>query len=160
MEQRLVVRPRLWRQAPVLLILAFDLAIIVWVWLNARIDPGTGWGFVATLILISGVIVFESIWQRIVVTADQVRMVSAHRVSPVSRSQIFNIRALRWNTVFYDHDQKPILKTRADLSRSQLLTLGAELGVNVWDHRAWHGLKELDRGVRLNPEPFPHRPPA
>lgn len=64
-----------------------------------------------------------------------------------------HIRALRWNTVFYDHDGKRILQTHADLSRSQLLALGAELRVPVWDHREWRGVKELRHGMLLTAVP-------
>ena len=134
-------------------------AFLVSAWvMNVR--PDKDLGFSAAFLVIWGIYILEAVWIRLVVTPEHVRMISSHMDPAISRAQIFNIRALRWNTVFYDYDQKPILKTGADLTRSQLLALANELGVNVWDHRAWRGLKELDHGVRLNPEPFPHRPPA
>jgi hypothetical protein len=160
MERQLAVRPHFWRQLPLLLGLVVYLVIFVWILLHSRIDPGTGWGVVATFILIGGLGIFETMRQRIVVTSEEVRVKTIRRAPPIPRAQIFNIRALRWNTVFYDYDQKPILKTGLDLSRPQLLALANALEVNVWDHRARHGLKELENGVRLNPEPFAHHPPA
>jgi hypothetical protein len=154
-----VIRPGPWRQLPVVMMLVLFNAITVWVWI-IDIRPGVNIGFSAVLILIWVIYIAESAWNRLVVSPDQVCMISAHRDPAISREQIYNIRALRWNTVFYDNDQNPILKTHVDLSRSQLLALGDELRVNVWDHRAWHGLKKLEHGVRLNPEPFPRRPPV
>ena len=136
-------------------------ANVVGVWALVASDrPGKDLGFGAALAVLWGIYIAEAVWIRLVVTPEHVRMISSHGDPAISRAQIFNIRALRGNTVFYDHDQEPILNTRMDLSRSQLLALANELRVNVWDHRAWHGLKELDRGVRLNPEPFPHHPPG
>jgi hypothetical protein len=160
MERQLAVRPHFWRQLPVVLRLVVYLAVFIWILLHARIVSGTGWGIAVAVILIVGLFAFETMWQRIIVTPEGVRIKTIRRVPPIPRDQIFNIRALRWNTVFYGHDQQPILKTGLDLSRPQLLALANALEVNVWDHRARHGLKELDNGVRLNPEPFAHRPPA
>jgi hypothetical protein len=160
MERQLAIRPHFWRQLPLLLGLVVYLAVIIWVLLHARTDPGTIWGLPAGVILIVGLFIFETYWQGIVVTSEEVRIKTIRRAPPIPRAQIFNIRALRWNTVFYDYDQKPILKTGLDLSRPQLLALANVLEVNVWDHRARHGLKELENGVRLNPEPFAHHPPA
>jgi hypothetical protein len=139
----------------VMMLVLFN-AVIVWVWI-IDVRPGQNIGFSAALVLAWVIYIGESAVVRIVVGPDRVRMISGHPNRPISREEIYNIRALRWNTVFYDYDQKPILKTHADLSRSQLLALGNELRVDVWDHRAWHGLKKLRHGVRLNPEPFPHR---
>lgn len=134
-------------------------ALLVWLWvINVR--PDKNLGFSACLAVMWGIYILESLWVRLIVTPEQVRLISAHHDRPISREWIYNVRALRWNTVFYDHDQNPILKTRMDLSRRQLLALANELQVNVRDHRAWYGIKELQPGVRLNPEPFPHRPPA
>lgn len=160
MGRQLTVRPHFWRQLPVVLILVFYLAVVLWVLLTARTDPGTWWGIPVGFAFIAGLGVFESMWQRIVVTPDQVRLITIRRQPPISRGQIYNIRALRWNTVFYDCDQNQILKTGVDLSRPQLLALANELRVNVWDHRALYGLRELEHGVRLNPQPFEHQPPA
>jgi hypothetical protein len=159
MEKRLVVRPHPWRQLPITMMMLVVHVVIVWVWI-INVEPDKNLGFSAVLVLMWGIYLLEAIWIKLVVTSEQVRIISSHRNPPVSREQIHNIRALQFNTVFYDHDKKPILKTHADLSRSQLLALGNELRVDVWDHRAWHGLKKLRHGVRLNPEPFPRRPPA
>lgn len=157
---RLALRLHFCRQLRVVLPLAVYLAVFVVILLEAHTDPGTGWGIVAGFVLIGGLFVFESMWQRIIVTSDEVRVKTVRKVPPVPRAQVGHIRALICNTVFYDHDGKRILETRVDLSRAQLLALGNELGVNVWDHRAWHGLKKLEDGVLLNPEPLPHRPSA
>jgi len=153
-----VVRPQPWRQLPVVAILVLFHVALAWVWI-IDIRPDKNVGFPVALALLWVIYIAESAWDRLVIEADQVRMISVHRDPPVSRERIHNIRALRCNTVFYDHDGKRILEARTDLSRAQLLILANELGVNVWDHRAWHGLKKLEHGVRLNPEPFPRRPP-
>lgn len=152
-ERQVAVRPHFWRQMPVALQLLVYLGVFIWIFLDSHIDPGTGWGIVVAFILLGGLFAFETYWQIILVTDEEVRIKRVRRAPPIPRAQIFNIRALRWNTVFYDHNQNAILKTGLDLSRSQLLVLANALEVNVWDHRAWHGLKELEHGVRLNPEP-------
>jgi hypothetical protein len=157
---QLAVRPHFWRQLRVVLPLAVYLAVFVVILLEGHTDPDTGWGIVAGFLLIGGLFVFETVWQKIIVTSVEVRMKTVRRVPSIPRAQVGHIRALVCNTVFYDHDGKRILETRVDLSRTQLVALGNELGVNVWDHRAWHGLKKLPDGVRLNPEPLPHRPSA
>jgi hypothetical protein len=152
-EGRLIVRPHPWRQLPTIVLLLVS-AVTIWLWIIN--DPG----IIIALVVIWGIYIFESILIRLIVTPEHVRMISFHRGGPVPRSQVGHVRAMPSNTVFYDHDGIRILETRMDLSRTQLLTLGNELGVNVWDHRAWYGLKKLKDGVRLNPEPFPRRPPA
>jgi hypothetical protein len=131
-------------------------AVTTWVWV-INIRPDKNVGFPVVLAVAWAIYIAESAWGRLVVNPDHVRMISVHRDPPIPRERIYNIRALRCNTVFYDHDGKRVLATRADLSRAQLLALASELGVNVWDHRAWHGLKRLEHGVRLPPGP---RPPA
>jgi hypothetical protein len=156
---QLVIRPQPWRQLPTAMVLVLFNAVTAWVWI-IDVRPGKGAGFSAVLILIWVIYIAESAWGRLVVDPDRVRMISARRDPAILREQIFYIRARRWNTVFYNFDKKPILEMRADLSPAQLLILANELGVNVWDHRAWHGLRKLEHGVRLNPEPFPGRPPG
>lgn len=123
-------------------------AVLVWVWI-INVEPNKNIGFGGVLLLVWVIYILETAWIKLVVSPESVRMVSIHRDPPISRTQVGHIRALRCNTVFYDHDGKRILETRVDLSRAQLLALGNELGVNVWDHRAWHGLKKLKNGVRL-----------
>jgi hypothetical protein len=159
MERRLVIRPYPWRQLPVVLMIVAATVVGVSVWAVSA-PTGDNLGFGVALSLVWGIYILESVWIRLIVTSKDVRFISSHRDRPVSRDQVGHIRALRCNTAFYDHDGKRILETRADLSRTQLLALANELGVNVWDHRAWHGLKKLKHGVRLNPEPSAHHPPA
>lgn len=159
MERRLVIRLHPWRQLPMTIMMVVVTVAEVWAWvMSNRFDKDLGFG--AAFVVLWGIYIAEAVWIRLIVTPGHIRMISSHRDPPISREQIYNIRALRGNTVFYGHDQEPILETRMDLTRSQLLALANELHVNVWDHRVWHGLKELDHGVRLNPEPFPHHPPA
>lgn len=153
----LVVRPRPWRQLPTVLLMIAINVIVVWVWvINVRPDKNVG--FPAVLALIWGIYLVEAARCRIIVDNGQVCMISVHRDPPVSCDQVAHIRALRWNVVLYDQERKPLLEVRGDLTRAQLLALGHELGVPVWDHRAWYGLKEMKHGVRLNPEPFANRP--
>ena len=139
--------------------MAVAAALGVWAW-TANAAAGEDLGLGAALGLVCGIGIIEAMCVRLIVTPDDVRFTSVHGGPPVPRIQVGHIRALRCNTVFYDHDGKRVLETRADLSRAQLLALANELGVNVWDHRAWHGLRKLEHGVRLNPEPFPRRPPV
>jgi hypothetical protein len=158
-EGRLVIRPHPWRQWPMALMMVAATVLGVSVWaVNAAAGENLGLG--AALGLVWGVCILEALWARLIITSGDMRLISIHGDPPVPRALMGHIRALRGNTVFYDHDGKRVLETRADLSRAQLLALANELGVNVWDHRAWHGLKKLEQGVRLNPEPFPRRPPA
>jgi hypothetical protein len=156
---RLIVRPHPWRQLPVATMLVVVNVVMVWLWI-INVRPDRNLGLAAVLVVVWGIYISEAVWVRLIITAEDVRLTSIHRDPPAPRILVGHIRALRGNTVFYDHDGKRILETRADLSRAQLLTLANELSVNVWDHRAWHGLKKLEHGVRLNPEPFPRRPPA
>jgi len=141
------------------LMMAATTALGVWAWTaNAAVGEDLGLG--AALGLGWGIGIIEAMWVRLIVTPDDVRFTSVHGGPPVPRTLVGHIRALRGNTVFYDHAGRRILETRADLSRAQLLALANELDVNVWDHRGWHGLKKLEHGVRLRPERFPRRPPA
>lgn len=152
MERRLIISPRPWRQLPMALTMVVTTVVGVSVWMvNAAPDKNLGFG--AALGLVWAIYLVEAVRVKLIVTADAVRLIAIRRGPSISRERIYNIRALRWDTVFYDHDNKPILRARADLSRSQLLALGEELRVNVWDHRAWHGLRERQHGVRLNQEP-------
>jgi hypothetical protein len=132
-------------------------ALVSWVW-AINVKPGKNLAFPLVLIILWGIYSADAFLMRLIVTPDRVRMISSHRNRPMRREDVNHIRALRWNTVFYDHDGKRVLQTHADLSRSQLLALGAELGVPVWDHRKWLGLKKLDDGVRLTAAPVPERP--
>jgi hypothetical protein len=122
------------------------------------VDSGTNLGFTMLLLLIWGICIGESFLIRLIVTPDRVRMFSGLRNRPVRPADVNHIRALRWHAVLYDHDGQRMIQTHMDLSRSQLLTLGAELNVPVWDHRPWLGLKKLRHGVRLNAIPAPERP--
>lgn len=154
---RLVIRPRPWRQLPVTMTLAVVSVVAVFLWaINVR--PDRDLGLASLLVVIWGFYILESAWVRIIVAPGEVRLISIHGDPPVARTRVGHIRALPCNTVFYDHEGKRVLEARADLSRRQLLTLANELGVNVWDHRGWHGLRKREHGVRLNPEPFPRRP--
>ena len=122
----------------------------VWLWvINVRPDKNF-WGSALLAFLWAIYFLEPLLLARLIVGVDRVRMISAHRDPTVPRDQIALIRAFRWNVVFYDHDRNPVLKTRADLSRGQLLLLAGELGVPVYDYRAWWGLRELRRGVRLD----------
>jgi hypothetical protein len=117
-------------------------------------------GFALLLILYWGICVGEvTLLVRLIVTPDQVRMISGHRNPPRSRQEVNHIRALPWNTVLYGHDGLRMIQTHMDLPRSELVALGAELNVPVWDHRRWHGLRRLHNGVRLNAIPAPPLPP-
>ena len=156
---RLVVRPHPWRQLPMGLMMAATTVLGVWAW-SANTAAGEALGLGAALGLVWAIGLIEAMWVRLIVTSDDVRFTSVHGGPPVPRIRVGHIRALRCNTVFYDHAGKRILETRADLSRAQLLTVANELGVSVWDHRAWHGLRKLEHGVCLNPEPFARRPPG
>jgi hypothetical protein len=137
--------------------MAAALALITWVWV-INVEPGKNFGFAMVLIVLWGIYIGESFLIRLIVTPDRVRMFSGNRNRPVRPADVNHIRALRWNTVLYDHDGQQIIQTHMDLSRSQLLTLGAELNVPVWDHRQRLGLRELRHGVRLNAIPAPERP--
>jgi hypothetical protein len=136
---------------PTVLLLVAANALITWVWV-INVEPGKNLGFAMVLIVLWGIYVAETFLVVIIVTPERVRMISGHRNPLVRPEDVNHIRALCWNTVFYDHDGNQILQTHADLSRSQLLALGAELGVPVWDHREWLGLKKLKHGIRLTPE--------
>ena len=150
---------RPWRQLPMAIMLVVVNAVLIWVWI-INVEPNKNIGFAGVLLLIWAIYLLEAAWIKLVVTPESVRVISAHRDPPISRDRIGCIRAMFNNTIFYDYDGKRILETHIDLSRTQLLALGSELGVNVWDHRAWCGLRELKRGVRLNPESLARRPSA
>jgi hypothetical protein len=156
-EGKLVIRPHLWRQLPVISVMVAVTGIMSFVWVR-DVDPDKDFGFTMVLLLLWGICIGESFVVRLIVTPDRVRMFSGNPGRPVRPVDVNHIRAFPWNTVLYDHDGHRTIQTHIDLSRSQLLTLGEVLNVPVWDHRQWHGLKKLRYGVRLNTIPAPERP--
>jgi hypothetical protein len=152
--RRVVVRPRPWRHLPVALFVVMANAIAVYGYVRDTLPHQGAW-FAAGLISAWAIFIAEAAWARIIVTSKEVRAISAHRNPPVPRERITHIRALRWTTVFYDNDRNELLKIGVDLSRDQLLALGGELDVTVWDHRAWLGIKELKHGVNLTANAAP-----
>jgi hypothetical protein len=155
--KRLTVRSPLWRDPRAVLLIPTYFAFLTWALLYDSV-PSTRWGYPLAILFPSAIYAIGWMDVGLVVTGEGVRLISRFslisrfRGPPIPRDRIAYIRALRWDVVFYDHDRKPVLHMRRDLSRSQLRALGAEVGVPVWDHRAFFGLKELQNGTRLTPE--------
>lgn len=152
-REKLVVRPRPWLQLPTVSYLAIGTAWLSWVYAAAPLTgPGQGWAFAYIFALVYGLCVFEFARLKIVVTNEEIRMISTRRKPPVPRARVAQVRAMRWNTIFYGHDKEPLLNAHLYLTRSQLLELAQELGVPVWDHRARLGLRKLKYGIRIKPD--------
>lgn len=153
-DKPLVIRPRPWLQLPTVSYIVIGTAVISSAYATVTLTgPYQGWAFAYILILIYGLCFFEFARLKIVVTPDEIRMISTRRKRPVPRAEVAQVRAMRWDTIFYGHDTKPLLNTNLDLTRTQLLELARELGVPVWDHRGWLGLRKLEYGVRITPDP-------
>ncbi len=152
--KRLTVRSPPWRDPRAVVLIPLAFAVVTWAFLYDSV-PSTRWAYPLVLLLPSAIYALEWMYVRLVVTSEDIRLISRFREPPVRRDQISYIRAKRWDVVFYNHDRQPVQRMRGDLSRGQLRKLGAELGVPVWDHRAFFGLKELRHGIRLTAEQLP-----
>lgn len=153
-HEKLVVRPRPWLQLPTVSYLALGTAWLSWVYAAAPLTgPDPGWYFAFIFVFIYGLYIFESARLRIVVTPEEIRMISTRRKPPAPRAQVAQVRAMRWDTIFYGPDKEPLLNSHLYLTRNQLHELAKELGVPVWDHRGWLGLRKLEYGVRITPDP-------
>lgn len=152
-REELVVRPRPWLQLPTVSYLAIGTAWLSWVYAAAPLTgPDPGWYFAFIFVFVYGLYIFEFARLRIVVTREEIRMISTRRKPPVPRARVAQVRAMRWDTIFYGPDKERLLNTHLYLTRSQLLELAKELGVPVWDHRGWLGLRKLEYGVRIKPD--------
>lgn len=152
-DKPLIIRPRPWLQLPTVSYIAIGTAVFSSVYAFATLTgPYQGWAFAYILILIYGLYTFEFARLKIVVAPEEIRMISTLRKPPVPRAEVAQVRAMRWTTIFYGHDKKPLLNAHVALTRSQLLELARELGVPVWDHRARLGLRKLEYGIRIKPD--------
>lgn len=61
---------------------------------------------------------------------------------------------------FRGPDQKPIMKVAPSWPMRQMVDVANELGVPLYDHRAWLGLRKVKTGRLVNSPPTPFQPTA
>lgn len=151
MEKRLVIRSRPWRQPLLFLFGVPGVAVLTAIVTTAKGTSG-GWVVPLVVVILPAGLAAYGVTAKVTIFDDIVRgPAAAHKIRPqvVPREYVNHIRALRASTVFYDRDRIPVMKVTTTFTKDQLITMGHELGVTVWEHRAWHGLRELENGVRL-----------
>jgi hypothetical protein len=154
MNTPMVIKGRPWREAPAIVIVTLNTGVITGVWVAVpHTGPAPGWAFAYLLVLPCALFGLGYAWDRLVVTADEIRVRANPRIGPwratVKREQVAQVRAMPEGVIFYDHDRQRLFTATTHLTRSQLADLAGELGVPVWDHRRWHGVGQLKYGVRI-----------
>lgn len=151
MEKRLVIRSHPWTQPLLFLGVVPMVAVLTAIVTTAKVTSG-GWVVPLAIVVVPAGLAAYGVTAKVTIFDDIVRgPAAAHNFRPqvVPREYVNHIRALRGSTVFYDRDGTPVMKVATTFTTDQLITMGHDLGVTVWEHRAWHGLRELENGVRL-----------
>lgn len=106
------------------------------------------------LCLLGVAVIYWARWRatRLEIDGDLVRVRQGWNIPDrqAARSEISAIHYFPQLISFRGPDQKPVMKVAPSWPLRQMLDVADELGVPLYDHRAWLGLREVKMGRLVN----------
>lgn len=121
-------------------------------------------GYVLWLLLglLCVAVIYSARWRatRLEISEDLVRVRQGWNIPDrqAVRSEITAIHYFPQVISFRGADQKPIMKVAPSWPMRQMLDVADELGIPLYDHRIWFGLRKVKTGRLVNTPPTPRQP--